>query len=78
MIQIVDANVLKNYFDSEGIGFNEYLGWHICNGRSNTPDLRGKFVVGFDPTNLDYSNVGNAGGSDYIRLTIEQMPSHTH
>ena len=78
MIQIVDANVLKNYFDTEGIGFNEYLGWHICNGRSNTPDLRGKFVVGFDATNLDYSNVGNAGGSDHIQLTIEQIPSHTH
>jgi microcystin-dependent protein len=78
MIMIVDSNVLNNYFDIEGKGFNEYIGWHVCNGLSNTPDLKGKFVVGLDKNHQEYSNVGNAGGNDFVKLTVNQMPSHTH
>jgi microcystin-dependent protein len=78
MMMIVDSNVLNNYFDIEGKGFNEYIGWHICNGLSNTPDLKGKFLVGLDKTREEYSSVGNAGGNDFVRLTVNQMPSHTH
>lgn len=29
-----------------GVGVGEYDGWALCDGRNNTPDLRGRFVVG--------------------------------
>jgi len=38
-------------------------GWAICDGTNGTPDLRGRFVVGFNAGNPDYSTVGNTGGS---------------
>lgn len=45
-------------------------GWALCDGTSGTPDLRGKFIVGFDGTVIDYNAVGNTGGS--------ATNSHTH
>jgi microcystin-dependent protein len=45
------------------------IGWQLCDGTNNTPDLRNRFVIGSGNT---YS-VGNTGGSpDSI------LPSHTH
>jgi microcystin-dependent protein len=34
--------------------------------------------VGFDNDNSEYKTIGNSGGLDKVRLTISQMPSHTH
>ncbi|RNA07552.1 tail collar domain-containing [Brachionus plicatilis] len=81
--KIIPKSLKKSKFKNtltfnQGQGFDEYIGWHICNGKSNTPDLTGKFVVGLDKNNKDYSNVGNIGGNDFIKLSIKQMPSHTH
>jgi microcystin-dependent protein len=50
------------------------LGWALCDGTKNTPDLRNRFVVGAGNA---YS-IGNTGGSANITLTIDQIPSHTH
>lgn len=49
-------------------------GWALCDGTNNTPDLRGRFIVGAGST---YA-VGATGGSDSVTLTVAQMPSHTH
>jgi microcystin-dependent protein len=38
-------------------------GWALCNGTSGTPDLRGKFIVGFNPSIPDYDAIGDMGGS---------------
>lgn len=67
-------------------------GWALCNGQiSNgitTPDLRGRFVVGYDPANSNYLQPGNlslggttiaqTGGNISVSLAKSQIPTHTH
>ncbi|MEJ6753554.1 MAG: tail fiber protein [Flavobacteriales bacterium] len=50
-------------------------GWVLCDGSSasnllGAPDLKGRFIVGYDPSNADYNTIGNRGGS--------KIMSHTH
>lgn len=56
-------------------------GWSLCNGQTvgdlQTPDLRGRFVVGYDSGDGDYS-VGSTGGEKTHKLTTDEMPSHNH
>ena len=56
-------------------------GWSLCNGQTvggvQTPDLRGRFVVGYDSGDSDYA-VGTTGGEKTHQLKIEEMPSHNH
>jgi microcystin-dependent protein len=52
-------------------------GWLLCNGSNNTPDLRGKFVVGYNDTDNDY-DVNDTGGSSSTTLSTSQLPAHTH
>ena len=46
--------------------------------REKTPDLSGKFVVGYSASDSDYNSVGNTGGEKSVALTVAQMPSHSH
>lgn len=56
------------------------------NGQPNTtlstefrlPDLRGRFIVGRNKGDDDYKVLGTAGGEKQHKLTIEEMPSHSH
>ena len=58
--------------------------WAICNGQNETPDLRGRFVVGVNNsttgTNSDRNayDKGNADGSESVTLEKSQMPVHSH
>ena len=47
-------------------------------GYISVPDLSGRFVVGLDSGDPDYSRIGNTGGEKKHQLTVEEMPSHTH
>ena len=49
-------------------------GWFLCDGQNGTPDLRNRFIVGAG-NNYD---VGDTGGSDSVRLSVAQIPSHSH
>lgn len=57
-------------------------GWALCNGQNKTPDLRGRFIVGYDDSTegvaMEYNVIGKTGGNNGISLTIENMPKHTH
>jgi microcystin-dependent protein len=69
-------------------------GFALCNGQNVdgfgvVPDLRGRFIVGFDaaksntPENNttateNYGKVGNKGGLREVALSVAQMPSHSH
>ena len=53
-------------------------GWYICDGTNGTPDLRGMFIVGYDPRDSEYNQVGKNGGLKNVTLTENQMPTHTH
>jgi microcystin-dependent protein len=52
-------------------------GWYLCNGSNGTPNLSGKFVVGYSASDSDY-DVGDTGGSKTITLSTSQLPAHTH
>ena len=53
-------------------------GWAICDGTNNTPDLRGKFIVGYNPSDPDYNNINKKGGENKHILTINEIPKHSH
>lgn len=42
------------------------------------PDLRGRFLVGYDNTDEDYNAIGNKGGAKQKEITESQMPKHDH
>ncbi|WP_271783860.1 hypothetical protein [Aquimarina algiphila] len=51
-------------------------GWQLCDGTNGTPDLRSKFIVGYDPRDADYDTIGDTGGEKKTTLTTAQLPSH--
>ena len=59
-------------------------GWQLCDGTNGTPDLRDRFVVGAwqDDNGIAKTYVHGVpekiGGEAMHRLTIAEMPSHTH
>lgn len=48
--------------------------WHICDGTSGTPDLRGKFVLGASTSHA----IGSTGGAEKVPLSLTEVPAHTH
>ena len=44
-------------------------GWYLCNGSNGTPDLRGRFIVGYSNTDNDY-DVGDTGGAKNRTVNI--------
>lgn len=57
-------------------------GWALCNGQTvegkKTPNLSGRFVVGYSANDNDYNAVGKTGGEKTHKLTVSEMPSHSH
>ena len=52
-------------------------GFVLCNGSNSTPDLRGRFIVGYSDTDNDY-DVNDTGGSKDNTLSVSPQPSHDH
>ncbi|SNR16923.1 hypothetical protein [Tenacibaculum jejuense] len=53
-------------------------GWALCDGTNETPDLRGRFIVGFDAENPEYNQAKKTGGLSEVQLTVQELPAHTH
>ena len=53
-------------------------GWALCDGQNNTPNLSGRFVVGYNAGHSDYATIGATGGSDSLALTTQNLPRHSH
>ena len=54
-------------------------GWAICDGNNNTPDLRGRFILGSGKGyDLTERKLGVTGGAETVVLTESQMPKHNH
>lgn len=53
-------------------------GYRLCDGTSGAPDLRSRFILGYDPTNVNNNTIGETGGNDTITLTVDQLPAHNH
>lgn len=48
-------------------------GWVLCDGRNGTPDLRDRFILGADGT-----DIGDTGGSHTKTIAIDNLPPHSH
>ncbi|WP_420573791.1 hypothetical protein [Kordia sp.] len=53
---------------------NKLKNWVICDGTNKTPDLRNQFVVGAGKKYM----VGDHGGHNDIKLTVNNLPAHRH
>ncbi|WP_053405187.1 tail fiber protein [Persicobacter sp. CCB-QB2] len=53
-------------------------GWRLCDGSNGTPDLRGRFVVGYHSGDTDYNSLKKTGGLKSVTLLSTQIPKHTH
>lgn len=60
-------------------------GYALCDGNNGklinnikVPDLRSKFLVGFDETDDEYNEVGKTGGEKLVKLNENQIPKHKH
>lgn len=42
------------------------------------PDLRQRFIAGYDSSKTGYNIIGNKGGSETVSLTTDQLPAHNH
>ena len=60
-----------------GAANNIPSGWYLCDGNNGTPNLKGRFVVGYDNNDSDY-DVNDTGGNKNITLSTSNLPSHTH
>ncbi|MEG1842424.1 MAG: tail fiber protein [Alistipes sp.] len=47
-------------------------------GYFRLPDLRGRFVVGYNVNDAEYSSLGKIGGEKKHALTSTEMPAHSH
>lgn len=56
----IPAGVITMWSGNPG---NIPAGWALCDGSNGTPDLRGRFIVGYDPNVTDYNAIGNTGGA---------------
>lgn len=53
-------------------------GWALCDGTNGTPNLKGKFIVGYDSGDSDYNVIGKPGGEKRHTLLGSEMPMHRH
>ena len=59
-------------------------GWKLCDGEEGTPNLKGRFIVGYDAADSDYNNIKTVnssermGGAKKHALSTNEMPEHTH
>lgn len=68
-------------FDGSGVGSKEHSGWALCDGQNGRLDLRGRFVAGHDPSQVNHSGfnvIGAVGGSHEHTLTEDEIPTHDH
>ena len=59
-------------------GANLPIGWALCDGKNETPDLRGKFIVGLNTEDSAHNSIGKTGGAATIVLNKNQLPKHKH
>ena len=78
---------IVSWYDPSGNFSKIPSNWALCDGTNNTPDLRGRFILGSCSTPIK-DNSGNiiinsriinsTGGEENHKLTIDELPSHSH
>ena len=65
-------------FDTNGYPIDKNTGnadttWHLCDGTNDTPDLRGRFILGASASH----SVGTTGGEEATGISIANLPPHS-
>lgn len=72
---LLSINDFPELFENIGVSFGG-------NGINNfaLPDIRGRFIVGYDSSNPDYNVISKdkIGGVNKVTLTEDQIPEHDH
>ena len=55
-------------------GTNIPSGYALCDGKNGTPNLVNKFIIG---SGGNYK-IGETGGNEKIKLSVNQLPPHNH
>jgi hypothetical protein len=55
-------------------GTNIPSGYALCDGKNGTPNLVNKFIIG---SSGNYK-IGETGGNEKIKLSVNQLPPHNH
>lgn len=78
-IEMIDADDLFLFDGATGLGQSIWAGWALCDGRNGTPDLRARFIAGYDPGTAEYG-IEATGGAANVTLTAAQsgLPEHSH
>lgn len=50
-------------------------GWSLCDGTNGTPNLSGKFILGYESGT---NNLNDVGGSSSVTLSVDEIPAHSH
>jgi microcystin-dependent protein len=53
-------------------------GWQICDGTNNTPDLRGRMILGANNSDNNKKLGAKPAGTESEILSPAQMPNHVH
>ena len=72
--QEVDRVAYAELFQLYGTAYGEGDG----STTFNLPDFRGKVPIGLDERDEDFNTLGNTGGEKTHKLTVAEMPSHSH
>jgi len=51
-------------------------GWALCDGTNETPDLRGRFIIGRNLQVTIFDSVQKTGGS--LKIDVANLPVHSH
>ena len=57
------------------------VGWFLCDGNNDTPDLRGRFVLGAGTSNdtgISSRTAGESKGEEAVAMSEANIPRHSH
>lgn len=70
----LNTGFIVDFSGSFDNGYQVDKSWHICDGTSGTPDLRGRFILGASDT----YKVESTGGEASVPLNSNNIPAHSH
>lgn len=70
LVEAFPINKVEVFFDE--LDHSNFLGltWERI--------AEGKFIVGYNSNDSDYNQIGKTGGEKMHKLTIDEMPKHSH
>lgn len=71
LVSLVPAGVVVMWSGAVG---SIPTGWALCDGTNGTPDLRGRFIVGYHSGDTDYNANGKTGGAKTYTLDASKLP----